>query len=148
MKEILHEYGKMMLTAASVLLILTLLFQGLHIGEKAKSRLPEKEYAPYQDAAEVSRIMGRKPPVITWKGVKVSLGSETAAENLFMAKDADGNAAGIRVIKVETPDKREAVSQNNKIKFTKPGVYGIWVRATDKSCVVSQKLFYIPVGNG
>lgn len=156
MKEILQEYGKTVLTAAGTLLLLIMLFQGLHIGEnlgffaiiKAKSRLPEKEYETYQDAKEIAQFIERKRPVITWRNVKVKLGSEAEAEDLFMAEDAEGNAAEIRVIKVEAPDKTEVFTEHNKIKFTKTGVYEIWVKATDDSCVVSQKLFYIPVGNG
>lgn len=153
MKHIMQEYGTAMLSAAVALILFAFIYGGSRTeGENSLfSRMGErsydskKEYSEYLDAKETKTAMERERPSLFYRNLPVSAGEKLQMQDYFEAEDAEGGPADIEVVKAEDPSGQELAVEDGNIQFGEQGIYRIWVKATDRYCGVTQRLFCIPV---
>jgi hypothetical protein len=105
----------------------------------------ENDFAGYLDREKTGWAMERKRPVITYGNGAVKAGQTVQMRDFFTAEDADGNAAAITILRAEDAAGRELDVWDGRICFGQQGKYRLWVRATDRHCAQTEKVFCIPV---
>ncbi|MBO5372422.1 MAG: hypothetical protein J6A75_06860 [Lachnospiraceae bacterium] len=153
MRIVFKEYGIAIITALTALLIFSLIFIRLEWQGKtgifsvlgAGASVKETNYSQYLDGKKILEVMEKERPEIICRDAAVVFGTAYQAKDLFMATDAEGNLAQLEIYKILDNFENEVTVTNGNFIFLNPGIYEIWVRATDNSCGVTEKRFSIPV---
>lgn len=152
MKDMIREYGKMMISAAAASLLFLILF-GVKGGETgslleglgAKAVIESGNFSAYQDTAKSVATMEHQRPLIWLELPEPKTGAAYSADQLFTAKDAEGNPAKLQMVKVTDSRKEEVELVEDKVIFVRQGIYEVRVKAIDMQCGVTENVFFVPV---
>lgn len=140
MKEIIEQYGKTLLTALIIVLLLALVFVkledddgnkgilkiiGAHIGEEVEDYHAYTDYDVYEAEAQ------KKPPEIKYLGSSISVG-EYLLQDYISAVSYTGGVLPIKVVSVVDKNGNEiSVGDDTRVYFDKAGIYTVTVSAVD-----------------
>lgn len=161
MKLILDMYGKALLEAAAVVLLLTFLFFGVtdqkgntgifHVAG-AKTDTGNIIYGTYKDFKNyASEGEYRKPRIVYDDNQVLTVGKCDLAEYIH-AYDYNGNQLPIRIVTCSAPDglllsPDSAESSLTLFEFKTDGIYRVRVSAADESNRKNICEFSVPVGS-
>lgn len=153
MKEVMEQYGKAVLCALVAVTLLAIVFGGLQAGEakglpavlKAGADIQGVDYSNYKDGEQSAFVMEKERPRVQFDGAKLWTDCGYKTEDLFSAKDAEGNPAEVRILKIFDKDGQELTVTEGNIQFGSQGVYRILVKAVDGWCGTVEKEFLVPV---
>ena len=155
MEEIIKIYGKFLLEAAVVVLLVVFLFANVTDGEGntgvfqiigAGMDTATPDYPSYGDYPAYEEE-GRLPaPVITYHGGNsIRVGSVRLSDHIT-ASDHAGRALEIRVLSVTDKEgKTLPVAGNTTVNFINAGICGVRVRAVDDAGRCTECLVQVPV---
>lgn len=151
MKEVIKQYGTSFLTVAVALLLSGIIFGRMGAGGeggifsvlKNAAQISGKELA---GNAEVVQAMERKRPDISWNGRIPKAGSLFCAEDYFLALDADGNRAQLKLLYAENAQGEELEITDGMVRLGEQGNYSFRVQASDAASCETVLVFRIPAG--
>lgn len=153
MRDVMEQYGKAVLCALVAVFLFAILFTSLKAGEDkgliavlgTKAESPGVDYSLYKDGEKSALVMERGRPEICFAGGELMTGCEYSAGELFAAKDAEGNPAEIKIIKILDKTGQEIEVAGGNLQFESQGSYRILVKAIDSYCAVTENEFLVPV---
>lgn len=167
MHILMKQYGRAVLICITAALVLGILFRMQSGGktgfiallyEQAIKDMSGGSPADYTDTDAVKAAMAREKPEIIYTYEKVIPGSAVNLENMFDAKDADGNRIAAEITDILNPEgesvlylTKEDRKQNRRSGDTKcflfadTGIYTIYVKAVDAEKKQSYGQYRLPV---
>ena len=167
MVALMKQYGKAVFICVTSVLVLGILFQMQSEGktgfmeiiyQKTMEDMSKASPADYTDADAVKAVMARKKPQITYTYTKTLVGAVVNLENMFEAKDAEGNPAALEITDILNPmgesilyltkedKKQHRQSEDTKnILFARTGIYTVYVKAVDAEKKQTYEQYRLPV---
>ncbi len=167
MVTLMKEYGRAILICATSVLVLGILFRMQSNGkigfieviyDKALEDVNESNPSDYTDTDVVKAVMAREKPEITYTYAKTLVGAAVNLENMFEAKDAEGNPVAVEITDIVNPlgasvlystkenKKRHLKSGDTKsFLFAETGIYTVYVKAVDAEKKQTYEQYRLPV---
>lgn len=144
MKQVIEAYGKALLEAAAVVLLMILLFAGIEDGQGnrgmlkmigAKLSLEDNNYQNYKDFNRY-KMEGMKPaPVITYNAEDLLHTGNIVLSSCISAADYNGIGIPFRVIQIQNPAGEDVLGRYNadstEVDLPDAGIYVVEVSAMD-----------------
>lgn len=167
MVTLMKQYGRAILICVTSVLVLGILFRMQSNGktgfievvyDKALEDMNEINPSDYTDTDAVKAVMARKKPEITYMYTKTLIGSAVNLENMFEAKDAEGNPVAAEITDIRNPlgvsilystkeDKKQhrQSGDTKNFLFEKTGIYTVYVKAVDAEKKQTYEQYRLPV---
>lgn len=167
MVTLMKQYGRAVLICATSVLVLGILFRMQSNGktgfievvyDKALEDMNMTNPSDYTDTDVVKAVMARKKPEITFTYVKTLVGSAVNLENMFEAKDAEGNpvaaeitdivnSLGVSILYSTKEDKKQhrKSGDTKSFLFAETGIYTVYVKAVDAEKKQVYEQYRLPV---
>lgn len=147
MKEVFEQYGSVWIAALIAGVIISLLFYGvwngkIGLGEVSgefltaggKNQLKQNDNLAYREMRE------RKPPEIQLRLSGIHEAQSVSIQEMFDARDAEGNPLELQVLQVKKDGVEEAAFHP-----VENGLYEVWLEAKDTLGFTTQKTVWIPI---
>lgn len=157
MKKIISIYGRFLLDALVIVILLFLVFTqiqdnngnkgALHIiGARLVANVQNTDYYNYTDFDKMLADSTKPNPAISYVGSNSIQMGHVVLSDYINAMDYSGAALPIKVLKVVDPTGVEIASnQNTEIECTLSGIYTVTVSAVDNICKKTVCTIQIPI---
>lgn len=157
MKQVLEVYGRFLVDAVVLVILLLLLFLGIKDADGnqgvfhivgAKLNTMEKEDSTFFDFLAYQEQSSYTAPVITYKGEAAMETGSYQIGDCVQAFDAQGDELSVKLLGIFLPGEEEmrpVFSQTETLLFEEPGIYTLKVQAIDSRRKKTVDLISIPV---